>query len=57
MESVVRGWIRPKSGVVRFLEEYSRHGGTHHSALVLGNRLEGLLAFANHAGLKPVVIK
>jgi len=56
MAPVVRGWMRPAAGLERFLEEYSRHGGTHHSALVLGDRLEGLVAFAQYAGLEAVVI-
>ncbi|HOX36846.1 MAG TPA: hypothetical protein PL033_02560 [Candidatus Brocadiia bacterium] len=45
----VRGWIRPQCGVCHFLEEYSRHGGTHHSALVIGDCLEAMRSFAAFA--------
>jgi L-arabinose isomerase len=51
MDGVVRGWIRPPCSLPAFLEAYSRHGGTHHSALVLGERTEAVLAFARFAGL------
>lgn len=46
MRPNVRGWIRPSCGVEAFLEAYSRHGGTHHSALVLNQPVEALEAFA-----------
>lgn len=50
----VRGWLKPLSsgGVASFLEQYSRLGGTHHSALVLGDRLEALRAFAAYANIE-----
>jgi L-arabinose isomerase len=51
MRKGVRGWIRPEGGIERFLETYSRHGGTHHSALALGAKVEGVEAFAAFAGL------
>jgi L-arabinose isomerase len=54
MRAAVRGWIRPALPVARFLEEYSRHGGTHHSALVPGASAEVLAAFARLAGLPCV---
>ena len=37
--------------VGEFLEEYSRLGGTHHSALVLGAHARSLRSFARLAGL------
>jgi len=52
MQETVRGWIRPACGTAEFLEEYSRWGGTHHSALVMGDRAEGVEAFAAFAGLE-----
>jgi L-arabinose isomerase len=52
----VRGWIRPRGDLAAFLEQYSRHGGTHHSALVLGSRSEGISAFAQFADLECVVL-
>jgi L-arabinose isomerase len=56
MKRSVRGWIRPARPVAEFLEEYSRLGGTHHSALVLGQRPEFIRAFATFAGLQSQVI-
>jgi L-arabinose isomerase len=56
LETSVRGWMRPRRAIPEFLEEFSRHGGTHHSALVFGDCLEGLLAFADFADLDCVVI-
>ena len=54
MQNTVRGWMRPNQPVAKFLEEYSRHGGTHHSALVYGQKAEAVSAFARFAGLKLV---
>ena len=48
----IRGWIRPDRPVAEFLEDYSRHGGTHHSALVMGVSMEAIEAFALFAGLE-----
>jgi len=48
----VRGWVRPRRPLPGFLEEYSRRGGTHHSALVLGDRAEAMMAFARFAGIE-----
>ena len=56
MKQKVRGWIRPAGTVAEFLEEYSRRGGTHHSALVLGDRAEAIEAFATYAGLECSII-
>lgn len=53
MKKSVRGWIRPVSRTVpNFLEAYSRAGGTHHSALVLGDRAEGLAAMGRALGME-----
>jgi len=54
MQGTVRGWMRPRRPVAEFLEEYSRHGGTHHSALVLGEQADAISAFARFAGLQLV---
>jgi L-arabinose isomerase len=42
----VRGWIRPTVPLARFLEEFSHLGGTHHSALMFGDHVAALGAFA-----------
>jgi len=56
MRDQLRGWIRPRVPLDAFLERYSYAGGTHHCALVLGEALEGLMAFAEFAGLDCQVI-
>lgn len=56
MKRSVRGWIRPTRTTAAFLEAYSRLGGTHHSALVLGDHAEAIEAFARFAGLECRVI-
>jgi L-arabinose isomerase len=43
----VRGWFKPDMGLTDFLEEYSRLGGTHHSALVYFSFTEDLMRFAD----------
>ena len=45
LEEAIRGWIRPKIPVDRFLEKYSEVGGTHHQVLVYGHSLRTLIAF------------
>ena len=54
--ATIRGWMRPRLPLPAFLEAYSRHGGTHHSALVYGDRTEALAAFARFAGLEYRII-
>ncbi len=51
MRKSVRAWIRTQKPLPEFLEAYSRHGGTHHSALVYGKHARGIEAFANFTGL------
>lgn len=47
----IRAWIRPEVTVAQFLEQFSRLGGTHHSALVLGPASEALHVFARLIGV------
>ena len=56
MRDTVRLWVRPQVGVAPFLEAYSRAGGTHHSALVLGDRADAVAAFGRLSGLAVVHI-
>lgn len=56
MRDVVRAWVRPQVPVARFLEDYSRAGGTHHSALVLGDRADAIAAFGRMCGLAVVCL-
>lgn len=48
----VRAWIRPPIPVAEFLEQFSRLGGTHHSALMMGDHRESLGLFARRAGME-----
>ncbi len=56
MRDVVRGWVRPRMPVQDFLAAYSRAGGTHHSALVLGDHAEAIAAFGRMSGCAVVRI-
>ena len=55
-ERWVRGWIQPTVPVTRFLEEFSHLGGTHHSALMLGDHGAAVAAFGRFAGLEVSAI-
>jgi L-arabinose isomerase len=52
----IRAWIKPRCSLETFLQEYSRHGGTHHAALVMGDRTPVLEKFAFLAGIECVRI-
>jgi L-arabinose isomerase len=53
LENWIRGWIRPEVPMARFLEIYSeQYGGTHHNALMMGDRMKALEAFARMAGFR-----
>ena len=56
MQDWVRGWIKPQKELGQFLEDYSKLGGTHHSAIVMGDKVEALKAFAQMAGMEANVI-
>ena len=51
IEDWLRAWVRPEIELEEFLECYSELGGTHHSALMLGDHIESLIGFASMAGL------
>lgn len=58
MRDCVRAWIRPESGdISAFLESYSRLGGTHHSALVLGVSPRDIAAFGGFLGIPCHVLE
>jgi L-arabinose isomerase len=50
--NAIRCWMRPEKTTAEFLESYSRLGGTHHSVLLLGKRVEALEAFAKMSGFQ-----
>ena len=53
----IRGWMKPRGPVGRFMEELSTAGATHHSMLVYGDVLEALEFFGKIVGLDVRVIK
>lgn len=55
--AMVRGWIRPKLPLPTFLEQFSRAGGTHHSALVLGDWTESIGALASFLGIERILLE
>ncbi|MCE5279574.1 MAG: hypothetical protein ABFD92_11465 [Planctomycetaceae bacterium] len=57
MRKTVRGWIKPRRPLERFLEDFSRAGGTHHSALILGDHTPGIKMMANFANIECIVIE
>ena len=56
-EFKVRGWFRPALPVPQFLEEVSRAGATHHSAIIYDATVEQLAFFAELLGLPTVIVK
>jgi L-arabinose isomerase len=54
MRDEIRAWVRPQGQLERFLEAYSRAGGTHHSALVLGDQCRAIEAFGRFLGIETV---
>jgi len=56
MRDTVRAWVRPGCKISDFLEAYSCAGGTHHSALVLGDCAEAVVAFGRELGVEVCVI-
>lgn len=52
----VRGWMKPKMPLDRFLKAYSEAGGTHHSAMVYGASTEEIAAFGRMMGFEVVTI-
>jgi L-arabinose isomerase len=56
MHDTVRAWVRPRTGLAAFLEDYARAGGTHHSALVLGVDPQALASFGRALGFNCVML-
>lgn len=52
----VRGWFRPTISIQKFLSEYSKLGGTHHSALVYGDHLDTLKNFGQTMNFKTIIL-
>jgi L-arabinose isomerase len=56
MKNTIRTWVRPARPVAEFLEAYSLAGGTHHSAIVLGDRAEALCGLAGMLNIPAIRI-
>lgn len=53
----VHGWIQSSLPVGKFLSEYSKLGGTHHSGLIYDERVETLQTFGEQLGWDVQVIQ
>lgn len=51
LQDWIRAWVQPRMDLAAFLEDYSRLGGTHHSALVYGVDTDAIAGLAAFAGL------
>jgi L-arabinose isomerase len=56
LKDSVTGWIKPEIPIDDFLSEYSKAGGSHHSAIVYGNVYDELLDFGRIMGCRIVEI-
>ena len=52
----MRGWLKPQMPIDRFLEAYSRAGGTHHSAMIMADAAEDVERFAAMAEMDCVML-
>jgi L-arabinose isomerase len=57
MEKSVHGWFAPEMEIADCLAEYSRAGGTHHSAFVYGDSKDKIAAFGRKMGWAVKIIK
>ena len=56
MRDSIHGWFRPDMPIANFLAEYSRAGGTHHSALVYGNAADDVVRFGRLMGWDVITL-
>jgi L-arabinose isomerase len=56
MAGSVHGWLRARMPIADFLADYSRLGGTHHSALVYGEVADDVARFGKLMGWKVAVL-
>jgi L-arabinose isomerase len=56
MSDSIHGWFRPEMPIADFLAEYSRAGGTHHSALVYGDVADDIVRFGRLMGWNVVTL-
>ncbi len=56
VRKTVRGWFKPEMPLEEFLSGYSNAGGTHHLALVYGNKARELAVFGTMMGWNVTVL-
>jgi L-arabinose isomerase len=56
MVDCIRGWFKPSLPIADFLAEFSRAGGTHHSALVYGNVTDEIVRWGKLMQWKTVIL-
>jgi L-arabinose isomerase len=56
MKGKIRGWPAPLQPVAEFLKQFSLAGGTHHAAILYGDRLAELKMFAQLMDWEVVAI-
>jgi L-arabinose isomerase len=56
MVDCIRGWFKPSLSIADFLAEFSRAGGTHHSALVYGNVTDEVVRWGKLMQWKTVIL-
>ena len=52
----VQGWLKPNQPIGSFLKKYSEFGGTHHSCMVYGAKVDEIVAFGKMMGFEVHVI-
>ncbi|MGQ9632493.1 MAG: L-arabinose isomerase family protein [bacterium] len=57
MADSIHGWFKPQMPLPDFLAEYSRAGGTHHSALVYGNTVKEISGFGEIMGWEAIILR
>ena len=55
LRNQIRGWLKPRIALDRFLTWFSQAGGTHHSALVYDADIATLSAFGHMMGFEVVI--
>ena len=55
-DDAISGWFKPETPLEIFLENYSRAGGTHHSAIVYGTKAEIIKIYAQTLKLNFIII-
>ncbi|MDD3214047.1 MAG: hypothetical protein PHY64_10250 [Eubacteriales bacterium] len=55
LRNQIRGWMKPRVALERFLAWFSEAGGTHHSALVYDADIPSLAAFGRMMGFDVVI--